>query len=50
MLFDKKILDSHKYADATKLISDIIFPLKMASLERKVSNPENKIHASYYKT
>ncbi len=50
MLFDRTILDQHKYADATKLISDIIYPLKMATLERKVSNPEDKIHASHYKT
>ncbi len=50
MLFDKRVLESYKKSDASRLIPDIIYPLKMAALGRKISNPNEKIQGSYYKT
>ena len=43
MLFDKRVLESYKKSDASRLIPDIIYPLKMAALGRKISNPNEKI-------
>jgi len=50
MLFDKEILSLNKYSDASKLIMDIVKPLKISYLDKKASSLEEKLHASYYKT